>query len=107
MIDLAKSSGALQMTCSRRVISLRRPGSSRGSVHTAHANGVALATPSFKAELVMRHEGEERTSGIPLPLAALGQLAIEATSRDIEIPELVGKLLVAAVKKQMIHKILC
>jgi hypothetical protein len=55
----------------------------------------------------MGHEGEERTSGIPLPLAALGQLAIEATSRDIEIPELVGKLLVAAVKKQMIHKILC
>jgi hypothetical protein len=55
----------------------------------------------------MRHEGEERTSGIPLPLAALGQLAIEATSRDIEIPELVGKLLVAAVMKQMIHKILC
>jgi hypothetical protein len=54
----------------------------------------------------MRHQGEERTSDIPLPLSELGQLAIEATSRDIKVPELVGKLLVASINKRMLHKIL-
>jgi hypothetical protein len=99
--------GSLQVTCSRLGISLRRPGSGRGLAHTAHPNGhVAPATPSFKLELLMRHQGEERTSDIPLPLSELGQLAIEATSRDIKVPELVGKLLVASINKRMLHKIL-
>jgi hypothetical protein len=101
--------GSLQVTCSRLGISLRRPGSGRRLAHTAHAKGVAHvapATPSFKLELVMCHQGEERTSDIPLPLSELGQLAIEATSRDIKVPELVGKLLVASINKRMLHKIL-
>jgi hypothetical protein len=101
--------GSLQVTCSRLGISLRRRGSGRRLAHTAHPNGVAHvapATPSFKLELLMRHQGEERTSDIPLPLSELGQLAIEATSRDIKVPELVGKLLVASINKRMLHKIL-
>jgi hypothetical protein len=110
--------GSLQVTCSRLGISLRRPDSGRRLVHPAHTNGVAHAAhtngvahaghamPSFKLELVMLHHGEERTSDIPLPLSELGQLAVEATSRDIQIPELVGKLLVASINKEMIHKIL-
>jgi hypothetical protein len=101
--------GSLQVTCSRLRISLRRPGSGRGVAHTAQANGVAHATPgtpSFKVELIMRHEGEERTSDIPLALPVIGELALEAMSRDLKIAELIEQLMVSAINKDLIHKIL-
>jgi len=44
--------------------------------------------------------------GIPLSSAALDVLALEATSRDLAIAELLGQILVAAINKDMIHKML-
>jgi len=52
------------------------------------------------------NRGKEQTSDIPLPSPTLGVLALEAMSRDLEIAELIGQLLVAAINKNMIHKIL-
>jgi hypothetical protein len=56
--------------------------------------------------MVMRRNGEEQTNDIPLPLAAIGVLALEAMSRDLEIPELLAQIMVSAINKDLIHKVL-
>jgi len=52
---------------------------------------------------MMRCHGIEQPSD---SLAAIEVLALEATSRDLGIAELMGQNLVAAINKDMIHKIL-
>jgi hypothetical protein len=54
----------------------------------------------------MRHGGKEQTSGIELSSPAIEELALEAISRDLNIAELIGQVLVAAINKDMIQKIL-
>ena len=116
--------GSLQVTCSRLGISLRRiisPNGSRrhtadvrpGSVGIAHvgeqkevSQPEACGAPVGKFALAIRCHGIEQASDIPLSLAAIGGLALEATSRDLTIAELVGQSLVATINKDMIHKIL-
>jgi hypothetical protein len=66
----------------------------------------ACATPVAKFEITMRYRGKEQTTDIPLSSAALDVLALEATSRDLAIAELLGQILVAAINKDMIHKML-
>jgi len=116
--------GSLQVTCSRLGISLRRitsPNGSRrhtadvrpgavGIAHVREQKGVsqpeACAAPVGKFEIVMRHQGKEQTTDIPLSLAAIEVLALEATWRDLAIAELLGQILAAAINKDMIHKVL-
>src|SRR5262249_10528318 len=116
--------GSLQVTCSRLGISLRRTifhsCSERrtadvrlGSVGIAHVreqNEVsqleACAAPVAKFAITMRHRGKARTTDIPVPLPAIETLALEAMSRDLDIAGLIGQVLVAAINKDMIHKIL-
>src|SRR5262249_42070259 len=116
--------GSLQVTCSRLGISLRRiilPNGSRrhtadvrlGSVGIAHvreqkevSQPAARAAPLGKFEIMMRYRGREQTSDIPLSSAEIGVLALEAASRDLAFAELLGQSLVAAINKDMIHKIL-
>jgi hypothetical protein len=66
----------------------------------------ARATPVAKFAIVMRYRGEQHTADIPLSSAAIEALALEATSRDLGIAELMGQVLVAAINKEMIQKIL-
>jgi len=54
----------------------------------------------------MRYQGEEKTTDIPLSSPAIEVLALEATSRDLGIAELIGQVLVATINKDMIHEIL-
>jgi hypothetical protein len=116
--------GSLQVTCSRLGISLRRiifPSCSGrrtadvglGSVGIAHVReqkGVpqpaARAASVAKFEMMMRCRGKEKATDIPLPSSAIEALALEATSRDLDIAGLIGQVLVAAITKDMIHKIL-
>src|SRR6516164_3804053 len=116
--------GSLQVTCSRVGISLRRiisPNGSRrhtvdvrpGSVGIAHvreqkevSQPEACAAPVAKFAITMRRRGKEQASDIPLSSATIGVLALEATSRDLGIAELIGQSLVAAINKDMIHKML-
>jgi len=108
--------GSLQVTCSRLGISLRRiisPNGSRRHVRIAHvgeqkevSQPEACAAPVGKFEIVMRHQGKEHTADIPLSSATIEVLALEATWRDLAITELLGQMLVAAINKDMIHKIL-
>src|SRR5262245_62381445 len=116
--------GSLQVTCSRLGVSLRRiisaNGSGRhtadvrlGSVGIAHLREqkevpqpAANAAPVAKFEIMMRCRGEEKATDIPLPSPAIETLALEAISRDSDIAGLIGQVLVAAINKDMIHKIL-
>ena len=118
--------GSLQVTCSRLGISLRRSTGSRyttdvrertistpcsvGSAHAREQKEVsrptARAAPSAKFAITMRHQGKDQTSDIELPSRAMEALALEAMSRDLDIAELIGQILVAATNKDMIHKIL-
>jgi hypothetical protein len=119
--------GSLQVTCSRLSISLRRIISSNGSHHTADVRGIptpcsvgmvrvqeqndvsqpaACATPFANFAIMMRHKGKEKVTDLPLPSTAIEVLAVEAISRDLNIGDLIGQLLVAALNKDMIHKIL-
>ena len=115
--------GSLQVTCSRLGISLRRIILSNGSRHTADVRlgsvGIAhvreqkevsqpeaYAAPVAKLAITMRHRGKARTTDIPLSSAAIETLALEAMPRDLDIAGLIGQVLVAAINKDMIHKIL-
>jgi hypothetical protein len=59
-----------------------------------------------KFAITRRHQGKERTTDIPLSSAAIETLAFEAMPRDLDIAGLIGQVLVAAINKDMIHKIL-
>jgi hypothetical protein len=121
--------GSLQVTCSRLGISLRRiilPNGSgrhmpdvRGSTITPCSVGIAhvrdqkevsqptaRAAPSANFAITMRHRGKEQTTDVPLPSPTIEVLALEAMSRDLNIAQLIGQILVAAINKDMIQKIL-
>jgi hypothetical protein len=119
--------GSLQVTCSRKGISLRRIILSNGSHHPADVRGiptpcsvgmmrvqeqkdvsqpVARATPFANFAIMMRHKGKEKVTNLPLPSPAIEVLAVEAISRDLNIAELIGQVLVAAINKDMIQKVL-
>jgi hypothetical protein len=99
--------GSLQVTCSRLGISLRRI---NGIAHVREQKEVsqpaARATPLANFAIMMRHKGKEKTTDVPLPSPAIEVLALEAMSRDLTIVGLVGQVLIAAINKDMIHKIL-
>ena len=105
---LGVTAGSLQVTCSRLGISLRRIILSNGSRHTADVGGkpAARTTPFANFAIMMRHKGKEKVTDLPLPSPAIEVLAVEAISRDLNIAELIGQVLVAALNKDMIHKIL-
>jgi hypothetical protein len=100
--------GSLQVTCSRLGISLRRIVLSNGSRHTADVRGkpAARATSFANFAITMRHKGQEKVTDLPLPSTAIEELALEAISRDLNIAELIGQVLVAAISKNMIQEII-
>src|SRR5262249_1349749 len=130
--DPQKTRALKSVTCSRLGISLRRTNGSlprtNSSRHMADTRGripapcsvgiahtreqkevsqpAARTAPSAKFNITIRHRGKEQTSDIPLPSPAIEVLALEATSRDLDIAELIRQVLVAAINKDMIHKIL-
>ena len=84
-----------------------------GSVGVAHvqeqkevSQPAARAAPVAKLEIMMRCRGKEKATDIPLSSLAIETLALESMSRHLAIADLVGQILVAAINKDMIHKIL-
>jgi hypothetical protein len=118
--------GSLQVTCSRLGISLRRIILSNGSHHAPDVTGrttpapgiahmreqkelsqlAARAAPVAQFAITMRHKGQEKVTDLPLPSTAIEELALEAISRELNIAELIGQVLVAAINKNMIQKII-
>jgi hypothetical protein len=122
--------GSLQVTCSRLGISLRRISLSNGSHHTLDVRGSTIpapwsvgvahvreqrevsqpgtrAVPVVQFAITMRCHGKQKASDVPLPSPAIAVLALEATSRDLNMVDLMGQVLMAAINKDMIHNILC
>jgi hypothetical protein len=78
----------------------------RGTTLDVNGAAGAYATRFAKFSIVVRRNGEEQTCDIPLPLAVIGVVALEAMSRDLEIAELIAQIMVSAINKDLIHKIL-
>ena len=66
----------------------------------------ARTAPVAQFAITMRRQGKEQVTDVPLPSPAIEVLALEALSRDLNIPGLIGQVLVAAINKDMMHKIL-
>jgi hypothetical protein len=99
--------GTLKVTCSKLGISLRRPKgrSSNGSLPLRTVTCVAGAnTATFT--VVVHHHGEERRTELPLTPAMIGRLALEASSRDLNIIELARELVLDAARKELVERVL-
>ena len=122
--------GSLQVTCSRLGISLRR-NPNVSARHTLYARGRAIPAPvsigivdlqKHKTEgvsqvaahdaplakyaVTMSRGGKEVASDIPLPSRAIAGLALEATFQNLGMTQLLGQMLVAAMKKDILAEIL-
>ena len=62
--------------------------------------------PLAKFAIMMRYRGKELATEIPLPSPAIAVLALEAVSRDLDIARLIGQILVGAISKDTMQKIL-
>jgi hypothetical protein len=95
--------GSLQVTCSKLGVSLRR----KQEHKTEKLSQVAAPeAPLAKYALTMSHQGKELATNIPLTSRAIEGLALEATFQDLGITQLLGQMLVAAIKKDIIEEIL-
>jgi hypothetical protein len=62
--------------------------------------------PLAKFAIIVQYRGKEVATDVPLTSHAISALALNAMSRDLGIAELVGQILAAAIKKNMIEEIL-
>jgi hypothetical protein len=95
--------GSLQVTCSRLGISLRR-NISRSGLARAHEERPEASWPKFA--ITLRHRGKEVTTEVPLTSQAIKALAVHAMWLDLGTAELLGQVLDAMVRKDMIQEIL-
>ena len=98
--------GTLKVTCSRLGISLRKPRSRTGLVPLRAATRVPLAGNTARFSVCVQYNGKAQSSEIPLTPTMVGQLALEAASRDQKISDLAKDLLLAVTEKGLIDKVL-
>jgi hypothetical protein len=107
---LGVTMGSLQVTCSRLGISLRRPRVLNGSrllplrAKTRVPARANTATATFS--VCLHHNGKEQAVEVPLTPKMVGQLALEAASRNQRISELAKDLLLAVTEKGLIDEVL-
>jgi hypothetical protein len=100
--------GSLQVTCSRFGISLRRPRITNGSrlLPLRPAPRVPKSSDTASFSICVRHNGKEQAVELPLTPKMVGQLALEASSRNQRISELAKDLLLAVTEKGLIDEVL-
>jgi hypothetical protein len=100
--------GSLQVTCSRLGISLRRPRVPNGSRLLPLRTKSRVPEPANAAtfSICVRHNGKEQGVELPLTPAMVGQLALEASSRNQRIGELARDLLQAVAERGLIDEVL-
>ena len=96
--------GSLQATCSKLGVSLRRPrmrypSSEVGLIEKGSRLIVKIAITIQRGDLL-------RTLDVPLSNKAIGELALLASLREVELVELIAQLLSGAVDKGLAEKIL-
>ena len=97
--------GTLKVTCSRLGISLRKPRSRTGLLPLRATTRLPPANPATFS-ICVRYNGKEQSSELPLTPAMVGQLALEASSRDQKISDLAKDLLQEVTKKGLIDDVL-
>ena len=101
--------GTLKVYCSRLGISLRQPRPIDGnrSPPSKAAMSTKLATScAAKFTVIVRCNGYECATELPLTTPMIGRLALEAASRDLSITELAGDLIVAVTKRGLVERTL-
>jgi hypothetical protein len=119
--------GSLQVTCSRLGISLRRPKIDNGvcllrkrtplretSYHPSDHDGrVPLQATEEQSQgnsasfaIRFRYRGMERTDELPLAPHTMGQLALEAALREVEIGQFLAEIIAAMVNKGLFPLVL-
>jgi hypothetical protein len=102
--------GTLKVTCSKLGISLRRSKLSNGSRTLARPHQAALVQDLMRTNatftVTVQYKGEQRTTALPLTVAMIGQLALEASSRDLSIGEFAGDIVVQVLKKDILEQVL-
>ena len=100
--------GSLQVTCSRFGISLRRPRVANGSrlLPLRPPPRVSKQTNTATFSVCVRHKGKEQAVELPLTPKLVGQLALEASSRNKGITELAKEVLIAVAEKGLIDEVL-
>jgi len=98
--------GTLKVTCSRLGISLRKPRSRTGLAPLRAATRVPPSANTASFSVCVQYKGKGQSSEIPLTPTMVGQLALEAASRDQKIGDLAKDLLLAVTEKGLIDKVL-
>ena len=98
--------GTLKVTCSRLGISLRKPRSRTGLLPLRPATRVPPSATPARFSVCVQYNGKQQSSEIPLTAAMVGQLALEASSRDQKITDLAKDLLRAVAEKGLIEEVL-
>jgi hypothetical protein len=98
--------GTLKVTCSRLGISLRKPRSRTRPLPLRAATRVSPSANTATFSVCVRYNGKEQSSELPLTPAMVGQLALEASSRDQKISDLAKELLQAVTEKGLIDEVL-
>jgi hypothetical protein len=115
--------GSLQVTCSKLGISLRRPvfNNGAGLLQRTAGNGSSKGKPMTQPEIVsskdapdqppisfasvLRYKGHEVATTLPLTPDMIRQLMLEAAIRDMRISDLIGELLMTAMKEESLAPI--
>jgi hypothetical protein len=104
------TAGTLKVTCSKLGISLRRSKLSNGSRTLTRPDQAVLVQDLMRTNatftVTVQYKGEQRTTALPLTLAMIGQLALEASSRELSIGEFAGDIVVEVLKKGILEQVL-
>jgi hypothetical protein len=98
--------GTLKVICSRLGVSLRKPRSRTGLLPLRAATRVPPSANTATFSICVRYNGKEQSSELPLTPTMVGQLALEASSRDQKISDLAKDLLRAVTEKGLIDEVL-
>ena len=110
--------GSLQVTCSRLGISLRQEttASKEWPRQTSTASGAStpphqldvthMQNEEAKFQFIVQMQGKELRTDIPIAPHSVERLALEAWAQNLSMIGLMGRLLITAVKTDMIQEIL-
>jgi hypothetical protein len=98
--------GSLQVTCSRLGISLRRPRVPNGSRLLPLRAKLPKQNNTATFSVCVNYNGKEQAVELSLTPAMVGQLALEASSRNQRISEFAKDLLLAVTEKGLIDEVL-
>jgi hypothetical protein len=100
--------GTLKVTCSRLgIISLRRPKPRGGNmIPPPRAVSRVAGTNNATFTIIVRRNGEERRTDVPLTPAMIGPMALEASSMGLSICEFARELVLDLTRKQLVQRVL-